>query len=148
MPLGIYLAREVDQSLAYGLSAILVGFAVLALVTTALPAALAQWRGRHRPAEQPRETGTIDAAKFSQLTRPAASGEEVRAGATRFPANATTALIGPNGAGKTTLARGVAKQRGVVLLTQDPALPPTATPRTALAMVTRSAEQLLSLIHI
>ena len=143
MPLGIYLAREVDQSLAYGLSAILVGFAVLALVTTALPAALAQWRGRHRPAEQPRETGTIDAAKFSQLTRPAASGEEVRAGATRFPANATTALIGPNGAGKTTLARGVAKQRGVVLLTQDPALPPTATPRTALAMVTRSAEQLL-----
>lgn len=132
MPLGIYLAREVDQSQAYGLSAILICFAVVALLLSALPSLL-----RRRPRPRVRATGPLDTEALRELSlADAAAGPiETRAGAC-FPARTTTALIGPNGAGKSTLLRSLAGP-GTVLLTQNPGLPPTSTPRAAIAMVTR-----------
>ncbi|WP_284523272.1 ABC transporter permease subunit [Corynebacterium aquatimens] len=51
MPLGIYLAREIDQDLAYGLAAILVALALATLALSLLPTLL------HRdPAPQARAT--------------------------------------------------------------------------------------------
>ena len=167
MPLGIYLAREVDAALAYGLSAVLIGLAVLTLAATALPAL---WT-RRAPEQQARATGAIDVERLRELTRPADGGSAVEVGGVRFPANALTTLIGPNGAGKTTLAGRVAGrlrgtqvrvgerlvdgpgirpvpayQRGVVLLTQNPGLPPTATAASAITMVTRDAQRTSALL--
>lgn len=129
MPLGIYLAREIDQDVAYGLAAILITLAVAALALAALP------RLFRRPAPTPRvrATGVIDVARLRELTRPRATGAVAG-----FPTGATTALIGPNGAGKTTLLRSLAGP-GVVLLTQNPGLPPTSTPLKAIAMVTQDS---------
>lgn len=141
MPLGIYLAREIDQAHAYGLAAILIGLAVASIVISALPL-LCNRRSRD---PKPRATGVIDAARLCELTRPAEAGELAF-----FPRGATTALIGPNGSGKTTLLRGFAErdrsQRGVILLTQKPGLPPTSTPRKAISMVTKSADQAAALL--
>ncbi|OFP36755.1 ATP-binding cassette domain-containing protein [Corynebacterium sp. HMSC071B10] len=167
MPLGIYLAREVDAEVAYGLSAILIGLAVLTLAATALPALLK----RRIPAQQARATGTIDVARLRELTRPASGGSDVEVDDVHFPANTLTALVGPNGAGKTTLVgriagrlRGTqvrigerlvdstdtrpvpAYQREVVLLTQNPGLPPTATVASAITMVTRDSQRTASLL--
>lgn len=136
MPLGIYLAREIDQDVAYGLAAILIALALAALALAAVPRLLR----RPAPASRVRTTGEIDVATLRELTRPPAPGA-----VEGFPTGATTALIGPNGAGKTTLLRSLTAP-GVVLLTQNPGLPPTATPREAIAMVTRDttkADQLL-----
>ncbi|QYH19884.1 ABC transporter permease subunit [Corynebacterium aquatimens] len=166
MPLGIYLAREIDQDLAYGLAAILVALALATLALSLLPTLL------HRdPAPQARETGSIDITGLAELTRPAAEPPAITAGTSTFPAGTVTALIGPNGAGKTTLAGRIAgrltgltiaiggrtlqddtrthvppHQRGVVLLTQNPGLPPTATALTAVEMVagTDRARELLA----
>lgn len=158
MPLGIYLEREIDQRAAYGLSAILVGIAVAALAVSLMPAIAAR---RRRPRTKPRAAGPVDAAELRHLTRPAAPAEPIRIGDTVFPAHATTALIGPNGAGKSTLLGRVAgrlradapvalgdrvldapgarpvppHRRGVVLLTQNPGLPPTTTALGAVSMV-------------
>ena len=152
MPLGIYLAREIDQQLAYGLSAILAGLAILVLAATMLPPLLT----RRAPTPRPRSTGEVDAVALRELTRPEADGPDVRVGATTFPAGSTTALVGPNGSGKTTLLGTVAgrfrgapvtlggravdrlpaHRRGAVMLTQNPGLPPTSTPLRAVAMVT------------
>lgn len=167
MPLGIYLEREIDQRAAYGLSAILVGLAVAALALSLLPSLAA----RRRPRPAARASGPIDAAELRRLTRPAAPAEPIRIGEAVFPAHAATALIGPNGAGKSTLLGRVAgrlrsdtpvllgarvldapgtrpvppHRRGVVLLTQNPGLPPTTTALGAVAMVSgepRAAELL------
>lgn len=167
MPLGIYLAREVDPEVAYGLSAILIGLAVLTLAATALPACFS----RRAPAQKARATDTIDVARLRELTRPAGGGSNVEVDGVRFPANTLTALIGPNGAGKTTLVgriagrlRGAsvtvgdrlvdsadtrqvpAYQRGVVLLTQNPGLPPTVTAASAITMVTRDPQRTAELL--
>lgn len=167
MPLGIYLAREVDAEVAYGLSAILIGLAVLTLAATALPALFS----KRAPAQKARATGTIDVARLRELTRPAGGGSDVEVEGVRFPANTLTALVGPNGAGKTTLVgriagrlRGAqvrigerlvdsantrpvpAYQRGVVLLTQNPGLPPTATASSAITMVTRDPRRTAELL--
>lgn len=168
MPLGIYLAREVDQSHAYGLSAILIFLAVLALAATALPSL---WP-RRTAESKARITTPIDVDALRLLTRPDDGGLEVRIDDVAFPANATTALIGPNGAGKTTLAGRIAGRltgasvrvgarvvdapgarpvpahaRGVVLLTQTPGLPPTATVSTAITMVTGDAQRTSALLQ-
>lgn len=163
MPLGIYIAREIDQPLAYGLAAVLTGLAVATLALTLLPSALS---GRG-PAPRPRVTGSIDAAALEHLCRPAADGPEVSVGGATFPAGATTALIGPNGSGKTTLLGQIAgrltgpevriagrrvdglpaHRRGVVMLTQTPGLPPTSTPLKAVAMVTGEVSAARSLLH-
>lgn len=167
MPLGIYLAREVDAEVAYGLSAILIGLAVLTLAATGLPVLFT----KRAPAQQARATGAIDVERLRALTRPADGGSAVEVDGVRFPANALTTLIGPNGAGKTTLAGRVAGrlrgtqvrvgerrvdgpdtrpvpayQRGVVLLTQNPGLPPTATAASAITMVTRDAQRTSALL--
>ncbi|SNV67131.1 molybdate transport system permease [Corynebacterium imitans] len=167
MPLGIYLAREVDAEVAYGLSAILIGLAVLTLAATALPALFS----KRAPAQKARATGTIDVARLRELTRPAGGGSDVEVEGVHFPANTLTALVGPNGAGKTTLVgriagrlRGAsvtvgdrlvdsadtrpvpAYQRGVVLLTQNPGLPPTATASSAITMVTRDPQRTAELL--
>ena len=136
MPLGIYLAREIDQDVAYGLAAILIALAVAALALAALPRL---WR-RPAPKAQVRVTGEIKVARLRDLTRPGTAGV-VRG----FPTGATTAVIGPNGAGKTTLLRSL-QAPGVVLLTQNPGLPPTATALTSIAMVTRDTARARDLL--
>nr|WP_256478083.1 ATP-binding cassette domain-containing protein [Corynebacterium stercoris] len=168
MPLGIYLAREIDQSVAYGLSAILVGLAVLTLAAAALPTLIP----RRTPPQRARATGAADIEALRRLTLPDGAPEPVRIGNCVFPAGATTALIGPNGAGKTTLVGRIAgrltsdadvavgnarydgpganpvpaHRRGVVLLTQNPGLPPTTTARGAIAMVTGDAARAAELL--
>lgn len=121
IPLGIYIAREIDQPLAYGLAAVLTGLAVATLALILLPSALSG----HGPAPRPRATGSIDAAALEHLCRPV--------GDATFPAAATTALIGPNGSGKTTLLGQIAgsrvdglpaHRRGVVMPTQTPSCRP------------------------
>lgn len=159
MPLGIYLAREIDQDTAYGLAAILVALAVAALAVAALPLL-----HRRAPAPRARVVGNVDATKLAELTRPTGHPAEVAIGAITFPAGDITALIGPNGAGKTTLAGRIAgrlaaadvrfagrqlagvpaHRRGVVLLTQDPGLPPTATAAQAVGMVAGNPRELLA----
>ncbi|AGF72212.1 ATP-binding cassette domain-containing protein [Corynebacterium halotolerans] len=159
MPLGIYLEREINQDRAYVLAAILILLAVLILGLAALPAAL-----RREPTPAPRAIGDLDAARLRELTAPREGGVPVTvttAGVTtRFPADRITAVVGPNGSGKTTLMgmiagrlRGAAvavggrvvdggrftapEDRGVVLLTQRPGLPHTATVAQAVTMATR-----------
>ncbi|WP_276907628.1 ATP-binding cassette domain-containing protein [Corynebacterium riegelii] len=133
MPLGIYLAREVEQSVAYGLAAILIFLAVVALALSTLPQLL-----RKKPAEpKPRAQAPVDQARLTALTKP----DQPKASA-QFPTGKTTALIGPNGAGKTTLVRSLVAP-GAVLLTQHPGLPHTTTALGAVAMVTDKAAELL-----
>ena len=163
MSLAIYLEREVDRDNAYALSAILIILAVVALAMAATPALL-----RREPAPQARSITAMDAARLRELTRPDAGGETVTVTShgveAVFPADQITAVVGPNGSGKSTLMgliagrlRGAdvrigdrvvdgrsflpAHRRGVVLLTQKPGLPRTATVRQALTMVTRDADR-------
>ena len=163
MPLGIYIAREIDQPLAYGLAAVLTGLAVATLALTLLPSVLS---GRG-PTPRPRVTGSIDAAALERLCRPTGDGTEVSVGGATFPAGTTTALIGPNGSGKTTLLGQIAgrltgpevriagrrvdslpvQRRGVVMLTQTPGLPPASTPLKAVAMVTGEVGAARSLLR-
>ncbi|MDK8244140.1 MULTISPECIES: ATP-binding cassette domain-containing protein [unclassified Corynebacterium] len=170
MPLGIYIAREVDQDVAYGLSAILIALAVLTLAASTLPTV---FLSRTRSREVARATHEVDTERLRLLTSPEDGGVPVVIGETTFPANATTALIGLNGSGKTTLVGRIAgrlgglrtligdrvvdagtsssklvpaHKRGVVLLTQNPGLPPTSTPLKAVAMVTGSKQRALELL--
>ena len=147
MPVGIYVEREVNQQRAYVLAAILIMLAVLSLIAAALPTFMAR-----QPRQYLRAIGTLDVDRFRKLTSPTSGGVDVtvRYGSvdTRFPANKLTAIIGPNGSGKTTLTRlltgrlrgaTVTPKRGIVLLTQAPGLPPTATVSQAVTMSTGSA---------
>lgn len=144
MPIGIYLAREVDRDRAYALAAILIGLAVLSLALVILPTAL---RPRRRPRAVPLHD--IDVERLQALSRPRGGPAGVtvrRGGATiAFPPGETTAIIGPNGSGKTTLmaiiagrlvddATRVETDGRVVLLTQRPGLPPKATAGNAVRM--------------
>ena len=155
MPVGIYVEREVNQQRAYVLAAILIMLAVLSLIAAALPTFMAR-----QPRQCPRAIGTLDVDRFRELTSPTSSGVDVtvRYGSvdTRFPANKLTAIIGPNGSGKTTLTRlltgrlrgaTVTPKRGIVLLTQAPGLPPTATVSQAVTMSTGSATLTAQLLH-
>lgn len=159
MPLGIYLARETDPDRAYVLAAILILLAVTVLGLASLPAAL-----RREPAPTARGIGELDLDRLRGLTAPPGGGlpvSVVAAGVrTGIPADRITAVIGPNGSGKTTLMGMIAGRlrgthveiggrvvdgsgfvapadRGVVLLTQRPGLPRTATVGRAVTMVTR-----------
>ena len=129
------------------LAAILIMLAVLSLIAAALPTFMAR-----QPRQCPRAIGTLDVDRFRELTSPTSGGVDVtvRYGSvdTRFPANKLTAIIGPNGSGKTTLTRlltgrlrgaTVTPKRGIVLLTQAPGLPPTATVSQAVTMSTGPA---------
>lgn len=164
MPLGIYLEREVDQDRAYALAAILIALAVAIIALSMLPAAL---KKKHTP--RPAVIGELDTARMRELTRPESGGKEVSIstlGATTvFPANRVTAVVGPNGSGKTTMSGLIAgrlhgaevrvgdqpvdgptatfvpaHKRGIVLLTQRPGLPRTATVAEAVTMASGSLE--------
>lgn len=158
MPLGIYLEREVDPGRAYVLAAILIILAVLALGVAGLPTLF-----RRRPEPVARTLGDFDGERIRELSRPdtGLAVSHVADGLhTVFPAGRTTAVIGPNGSGKTTMVgtiagrlRGAevtigdrvvdgpgfipAQHRDVVLLTQRPGLPHTATVTAAVTMATR-----------
>ncbi|RNE48411.1 ATP-binding cassette domain-containing protein [Corynebacterium alimapuense] len=157
MPLGIYLEREIDQDRAFVLGAILILLAVGVLALAAVPTLL-----RREPVPSPRPIGPLDADRLRALTAARAGGVEISVSGTKFPARVITAVVGPNGSGKSTLmgviagrlsgpevaiaGRAVAgvgvkfcppAQRGVVLLTQRPGLPRTATVAQAITMATR-----------
>ncbi|MDY5786258.1 ATP-binding cassette domain-containing protein [Corynebacterium sp.] len=137
MPIGIYLAREVDYGTAYGLAAVLALLAVAVLAATTLPALL---RRPHR--HQVHALGPIDASTLLDLAAPAAAAPDLGARGPPWTAARITALIGPNGAGKTTLLREVAAADpgAAALLPQRPALPPAATALDCVAMVTRDPD--------
>ena len=155
MPLGIYLERETDPGSANALGVILIFCAVAVLALAVLPSAL-----RREPEPRARTVGALDTEKLRSLTSPPAGGLSVTADGTIFPAGRITAVVGPNGSGKTTLMGLVAgrlqgaevaigdrsvdgrrfvpaSERGVVLLTQRPGLPRTATVAGAVTMATR-----------
>lgn len=167
VPLGIYLERDINPTQAYGLAAILVGVAVSVIVVVAVPASL--FVRRKAPAAV-REVGEIDEHALAHLSAPLRQPHAIGVDDHVFPAGHTTALIGPNGCGKSTLAGHIAgrlsgreialispdgrkryvhtipmHRRGVVLLTQNPALPPASTTLGAVAMVAGRdrAQQLL-----
>ncbi|QGU07071.1 Putative 2-aminoethylphosphonate import ATP-binding protein PhnT [Corynebacterium occultum] len=168
MPLGIYLQREIDPGASYVLAVILILLAILALAIAGLPLAL-----KREPKPTPRAIGPLDTARIRELCRPDSGlplTHEAAGVTTEFPANITTAIIGPNGSGKTTLVgtlagrlRGArvkigdqvvdgekfraAHQRGVVLLTQRPGLPRTATVAATVTMVTRDRELSFQLLE-
>lgn len=149
MPLGIYLEREVDFEAAYGLSALLIGLAVICLIIAVLPSLFAR-----KPAPQARSIGTMDTAKLVELCTPqdkvdlhvVVDGQDIT-----FPSGTVTALVGANGSGKTTLCKRIAgrltgaslkpENATITLLTQKPGLPPRATAGQALTMVTRDKER-------
>lgn len=169
MPLGIYLERESDPGAAYVLAVILILLAVLALGTAGLPLLL------HRaPVPAPRAIGALDTVAIRELCRPGSGlpvTHEVDGVLTEFPAHATTAVIGPNGSGKTTLVETLAgrlsgaarvtvggqvvdgekflpaHRRGIVLLTQRPGLPRTATVAAAITMATRDRARTARLLQ-
>ena len=163
MPLGIYLARETDIDQAYALSALLIGMAVLTLGAAALPGMVT----RRTAAPRARALDAPDIDRLRELTAPAEPGPEVRVGGVTFPAGVTTAVIGPNGSGKTTLMSVIAgrlhgepvhiggqdvslkpaHERGVVMLTQRPGLPPSATVRKCIDIVSRDSGRTSDLLH-
>ena len=138
MSSGIYLEREVSADTAYALSAILIALAVLLLAAAGVPSLLR----RHREAVA-RTLSPMNTESLRALTAPVQSPREVSLVAgphdVTFRGGAITAVVGPNGAGKTTLMRFLSgRLRGatvsadrVVMLTQNPGLPPTATVRQA-----------------
>lgn len=144
MSSGIYLEREVSADNAYALSALLIALAVILLIVAGLPLLL-----RQRPAPSARTLGTMDVEQLRALTSPVGEAQDVhfRVGHTEvtFHRGIMTAVIGPNGAGKTTLLRFLAGRllgaevsaERVVMLTQNPGLPPTASVRQALTMITK-----------
>lgn len=162
--LAIYLERETDREAAYALAAILILLAVAALALAFLPTAL-----RRPPRPHVRQLDEMDTTALRELTTadsPAALVYESAAARTSFPARSLTAIVGPNGSGKTTLvgtlagrlrggtvlvdghdvSRLAAHQRGIVLLTQRPGLPPVATVAGALSMVTRDEDRTRALL--
>lgn len=153
MPLGIYLARETNPDAAYALSALLVGIAILCLALASLPALL---RKQHSP--RPHKQSTLDCAALATLTTPKDDPKPLtlthQGERFTFPASAITAVIGPNGAGKTTMMKHIAgrisspdflidssTKESVVLLTQSPGLPPTATVHKAITMASRDEKR-------
>lgn len=164
MPLGIYLEREIDYDRSYVLAAILIALAVTIIALSMLPAAL-----KKKHTRRPAVIDELDTQRMRDLTRPETGGKEVSIttlGATTvFPANHVTAVVGPNGSGKTTMSGLIAGRlqgaevrvgdtpvdgpsvpyvsahdRGIVLLTQRPGLPHTATVSEAVTMASGSQE--------
>lgn len=149
LPLGIYLEREVSAENAYALSAILIGIAVLSLVVAGLPMLFTR-----RASQRAHALDDMDIDKLRALTRPVGDSPEIAVTSngttTRFPANKTTAIVGMNGSGKTTLVSLIAGRltssnfqlhdhTKMVLLTQNPGLPKTASVHQAITMVTKNS---------
>lgn len=153
MPSGIYLEREVSADNAYALSAILIGIAILTLTAAGMPLLLRRRREQAVHALQPMDPDTLRAA-----TAPLEPAHELSVTVdnttTTFRGGRVTAVVGPNGAGKTTLMRFISGRlqgaqtnaERVVMLSQDPGLPPTATVEQALTMVTKDARRTQELL--
>lgn len=164
MPSGIYLEREVSADNAYALSAVLIGIAILTLTAAGMPLLLGRRREQAVRAMQP-----MDPDALRTMTSPQDSPRDllvtVDNTTTTFRGGRVTAVVGPNGAGKTTLMRFMSGRlqgaqtnaERVIMLSQNPGLPPTATVAQALTMVTKDphkTEELLNaaglqdLIHV
>lgn len=161
MSIAVYLEREVDRASAYGLSAILIGLAIIALAIAFLPTLL-----QRNPSSKARSIEEMDVERLRELTAPS-QPLSVSVNGTHFPAGSLSAVVGPNGSGKTTfmaLAAGRIKgakvligdrdvstaalhTRGTILLTQRPGLPRTTTVAGALTMVTRDVTRTSELLH-
>ena len=164
MPSGIYLEREVSADNAYALSAVLIGIAILTLTAAGMPLLLRRRREQAVRALQPMDPNALRAAT-APLTPPHDLSVTVGDTTTTFRGGRVTAVVGPNGAGKTTLMRFISGRlqgaqtntERVIMLSQNPGLPPTATVAQALTMVTndpRRTEELLKaaglqeLVHV
>ncbi|TVU82267.1 ATP-binding cassette domain-containing protein [Corynebacterium aurimucosum] len=164
MPSGIYLEREVSADKAYALSAVLIGIAILTLTAAGTPLLLRRRREQAVRALQPMDPNALRAAT-APLTPPHDLSVTVGDTTTTFRGGRVTAVVGPNGAGKTTLMRFTSGRlqgaqtntERVIMLSQNPGLPPTATVAQALTMVTndpRRTEELLKaaglqeLVHV
>ncbi|WP_246824829.1 ATP-binding cassette domain-containing protein [Corynebacterium sp. HMSC035E02] len=164
MPSGIYLEREVSADKAYALSAVLIGIAILTLTAAGMPLLLRRRREQAVRALQPMDPNALRAAT-APLTPPHDLSVTVGDTTTTFRGGRVTAVVGPNGAGKTTLMRFISGRlqgaqtntERVIMLSQNPGLPPTATVAQALTMVTndpRRTEELLKaaglqeLVHV
>ncbi|MBZ8177065.1 ATP-binding cassette domain-containing protein [Corynebacterium sp. 3HC-13] len=168
LPLGIYLERETNQERAYALAFLLITLAVIVLCIASLPFVI------RRPSQpRPHRLGKLDAHRLRTLSKPSQSGPEIHCGDIIFPGQEVSAVIGENGSGKSTLAAtiagrirdsqrliGVRRQdsrltwidrmpshrRGIILLSQNPGLPPHRTVLTTLSMVNRDKKYSLELL--
>lgn len=144
MPSGIYLEREVSAENAYALSAVLIGIAILTLTAAGIPLLL-----RRRREPKVRVLGPMDPAALRAATAPADPAQDLSVtvdnATTSFRKGRVSAVVGPNGAGKTTLMRFISGRlqgaqtnaERVIMVSQAPGLPPTATVAEALTMVTK-----------
>ncbi|WP_412100958.1 ATP-binding cassette domain-containing protein [Corynebacterium aurimucosum] len=154
MPSGIYLEREVSADNAYALSAVLIGIAILALAAAGLPLLL-----RRRREPKVRMLKPMDPAALRAATTPVGKAQDlyvtVGNATTTFRGGRVTAVVGPNGAGKTTLLRFISGRlqgartnaERVIMLSQNPGLPPTATVAQALTMVTKDPQRTEELLN-
>ncbi|AZA11217.1 ATP-binding cassette domain-containing protein [Corynebacterium gerontici] len=156
LPVGIYLERETDPTAAYGLAAILVLLAIMMLALAMLPGLF-----RAQPPTKAVPLQTMDLDALARLSAPNRAAQNLTLGKITIPAGSCVGVIGPNGAGKTTLLRKIAGripakvfgdgarlpnamwQRGIVMLTQSPGLPPSATVLETIAMVHDEPDALL-----
>ncbi|MHB2251069.1 ATP-binding cassette domain-containing protein [Corynebacterium aurimucosum] len=153
MPSGIYLEREVSADNAYALSAVLIGIAILTLTVAGMPLLL-----RRRRDPKVRVLKPMDPAALRAATTPVGKAQDlcvtVNNTTTTFRGGRVTAVVGPNGAGKTTLMRFISGRlqgaqtnaERVVMLSQTPGLPPTATVAQALTMVTKDPRRTQKLL--
>ena len=153
MPIGIYLARETDPTDAYNLAAILILLALLVLLSTGIFAM------RRTPKPVARTITDLDTDSLRDLCAPTHPAPDITINGVTFRSGQVTALVGPNGSGKTTLLGQIGgrltsgqvvvggadvsalppHRRGVVVVTQQPGLPPFATVTQALTMVTKDS---------
>lgn len=157
LPLGIYLEREISADNAYALSAILIGIAIVSLIVAGLPMLFSRPR-----AQRAYVLEDMDVDRLRDLTQPLGNSPEITVTSngttTSFPAATTTAIVGMNGSGKTTLVSLIAGRLtsaqfrmhqtvDVVLLTQNPGLPKTASVEQTITMVTKNATVTHELLH-
>ena len=154
MPSGIYLEREVSADNAYALSAVLIGIAILALAAAGLPLLLRRRREPKVRMLKPMDPDVLRAAT-APLAPPHDLSVTIDNATTRFRGGHVTAVVGPNGAGKTSLLRFISGRlqgaqtnaERVVMLSQTPGLPPTATVAQALTMVTKDPHKTEELLN-
>lgn len=160
LPLAIYLNREVDADIAYVQAVLLIFIAIIVLCLSGLPTVLKK-RHQHRVS---RNSG-INRQRLSELTAATTTPVGIKVNGCDVQAGHTTAVVGSNGAGKTTLMKAIAgrlsgadvefvdtsgneyrKQPKVIILTQNPALPPASTVLQSITMATRDTDRAKKLL--
>lgn len=161
LPLAIYLNREVDADIAYVQAALLIFIAIIVLCLSALPTV---WKKRHK--HRVSHNIGLDRQRLGELTGATTSPLGINVNGCHIEAGCTTAVVGANGAGKTTLMKAIAGRLGgaeldffaapghqsadkprVIILTQNPALPPASTVLQAITMATRDTERAEELLN-